>query len=41
LRAKALRTIPAQGYYLVGLKFSRPLLLGTRPLQRKKALSAV
>jgi hypothetical protein len=40
LRAKTLRTTPAQGYYLVGLKFSRPLLLsGT--LRRKKALSSV
>lgn len=26
LRAKALRTTPAEGFYLVGLKFSRPLL---------------
>src|SRR6266404_3071279 len=27
LRAKALRTMPAEGYYLLGLKFARPLLL--------------
>lgn len=26
LRARALRTTPADGYYLLGLKFSRPLL---------------
>lgn len=26
LRAKALRTTPAEGYYLLGLKFSRPLM---------------
>jgi c-di-GMP-binding flagellar brake protein YcgR len=26
LRAKALRTTPEEGYYLLGLKFSRPLL---------------
>jgi c-di-GMP-binding flagellar brake protein YcgR len=26
LRARSLRTTPAQGYYLLGLKFSRPLL---------------
>jgi len=26
LRAKALRTTPADGFYLLGLKFSRPLL---------------
>jgi c-di-GMP-binding flagellar brake protein YcgR len=28
LRAKALRTTPEDGYYLLGLKFSRPLLRG-------------
>ena len=27
LRAKTLRTTPAEGYYLLGLKFSRPLSL--------------
>src|ERR1035437_6486367 len=27
LRARALRTTPAEGYYLLGLKFARPLLL--------------
>src|SRR6516225_798870 len=27
MRAKATRSTPAQGYYLLGLKFSRPLLL--------------
>lgn len=26
LRARALRTTPEEGYYLLGLKFSRPLL---------------
>lgn len=26
LRAKALRTTPGEGFYLLGLKFSRPLL---------------
>lgn len=26
LRARALRNTPAEGYYLLGLKFSRPLL---------------
>jgi c-di-GMP-binding flagellar brake protein YcgR len=26
LRAKAMRTTPEEGYYLLGLKFSRPLL---------------
>ena len=40
-RAKALRTTPAEGYYLLGLKFSRPLLHsesnGTR---RRKPVTA-
>lgn len=29
LRAKALRNTPANGYYLIGVKFSRPLLQRT------------
>src|SRR5437764_13607230 len=29
LRAKLLRTLPASGFYLLGLKFSRPLLHAT------------
>jgi len=42
LRARALRTTPAEGYYLLGLKFSRPLTVpstsnGTR---RKKTIPA-
>src|SRR5499427_9826626 len=42
LRAKALRTTPAQGYYLLGLKFSRPLLLPgeSNGLKRRKDISA-
>lgn len=39
LRAKNLRMTPAEGYYLVGLKFSRPLLLPSKPARQKKALS--
>src|ERR1035438_4492518 len=31
LRAKALRTTPADGYYLLGLKFARPLVLSGSP----------
>src|ERR1700686_3365288 len=43
LRAKAMRTTPAEGYYLLGLKFSRPLLRladssGARP---RKVAAAV
>lgn len=40
LRARALRTTPAEGYYLLGLKFSRPLLPSARAngtLRRKVA----
>jgi c-di-GMP-binding flagellar brake protein YcgR len=40
LRARVLRMQPAQGYNLVGLKFSRPLLNGntqTKPQRRKLA----
>jgi hypothetical protein len=40
LRAKTLRTTPAQGYYLLGLKFSRPLpVSGERTARQKKLLS--
>jgi hypothetical protein len=43
LRAKALRNTPAEGYYLLGLKFSRPLLRaadsnGARPRKVSSAL---
>jgi hypothetical protein len=42
LRAKALRTTPAEGYYLLGLKFARPLLLsGSRKVRRPRIASAV
>ena len=42
LRARTLRTTPAEGYYLLGLKFSRPLaspgsMNGTK---RKKSIPA-
>lgn len=43
LRAKALRTTPAEGYYLLGLKFSRPLLhpAGSNGVRVRKVASAV
>ena len=42
LRAKALRTTPGEGYYLLGLKFARPLVLArAAPRQRRKVASAV
>jgi hypothetical protein len=42
LRARALRTTPAEGYYLLGLKFARPLLLSNHfSYRRRKVASAV
>jgi c-di-GMP-binding flagellar brake protein YcgR len=43
LRAKALRSSHAEGYYLLGLKFSRPLLNTRSPeraVRRRKLASA-
>lgn len=40
LRAKTLRTIPAEGYYLIGLKFERPLPLASIPPARRSKLVA-
>lgn len=40
LRAKPLRTTVADGYYLLGLQFSRPLMPAA-PTRRKKAVSAL
>jgi c-di-GMP-binding flagellar brake protein YcgR len=42
LRAKALRTTPEEGYYLLGLKFSRPLLRATNSngLPRRRIAAA-
>jgi len=36
LHAKTLRTTPAEGYYLLGIKFSRPLVLSTKPSARSR-----
>jgi len=43
LRARAVRVNHAEGYHLLGLKFSRPLLNGSTParLSRGKLASAV
>ena len=43
LRARALRTSPAEGYYLLGLKFSRPLLpaASSNGNRRRKIASVV
>jgi len=43
LRAKALRNTPVEGFYLLGLKFSRPLLQtgNSHDTRRRKVASAV
>jgi hypothetical protein len=43
LRAKAVRVTHAEGYHLLGLKFSRPLLDGSpvRTVRRRKVASPV
>jgi len=38
LNARTLRTTPAEGYYLLGLKFSRPLPLSGKPTSRRRKL---
>ena len=41
LSAKALRNIPVEGFYLLGLKFSRPLLrLGNSSNSRRRKISS-
>jgi PilZ domain len=40
LRARALRTTPADGYYLLGLKFSRPLLAAESNGSRRRKLAS-
>jgi hypothetical protein len=40
LRAKALRSTPAEGYYLLGLKFARPLLLAGNSRSRSSSNSS-
>ena len=41
LRAKALRTTPAEGYYLLGLKFSRPLMAANNDGAHKRKVVSV
>ena len=36
LRAKTLRTTPADGYYLLGLKFTHPLPVSDKPAARQR-----
>jgi len=39
LRAKTLRTTPADGYYLLGLEFARPLSLNRKSATKRKSVS--
>ena len=39
LRARALRTTPADGYYLLGLKFARPLLVSSNAQSRRRKIA--
>jgi hypothetical protein len=41
LRARTLRATPAEGYYLLGLKFARPLVLPATPSSRQRKIPAV
>lgn len=41
LRARTLRTTPADGYYLLGLKFTRPLALSAPVPATRKMISEV
>ncbi|HTW31635.1 MAG TPA: PilZ domain-containing protein [Candidatus Sulfotelmatobacter sp.] len=40
LRAKMLRTIPAAGYYLLGLKFLRPLPTASNPASKRRKIAS-
>ena len=40
LRARALRTTPAQGYYLLGLKFARPLLISENTNGKRRRVAS-
>jgi PilZ domain len=41
LRARTLRTTAGDGYYLLGLKFSRPLTQGKTSSRRRKLVSSL
>jgi len=40
LRAKALRSTPAEGYYLLGLRFARPLQVSVMPKARQRKMAS-
>jgi len=39
LSAKTLRVTPSNGYYLLGLKFRRPLPVANKPARKRKLIS--
>lgn len=41
LEGSVLRIAPADGYYLLGIKFSRPLPVSNRPARKRKLVSSV
>lgn len=41
LRGKALRVAPADGYYILGIKFVRPLRIGSPPARKRKFISTL
>ena len=41
LEGKALRVAPSDGYYLLGIKFSRPLPLSSRTARKRKLVSSL
>lgn len=41
LQAKTLRVMPFNGYYLLGMKFLRPLALAHKPARKRKFVSPV
>lgn len=41
LQGKALRVASADGYYMLGIKFLRPLRIGNRPARKRKFISTL
>jgi PilZ domain len=41
LQGKALRVASADGYYMLGIKFARPLRIGNRPVRKRKFISTL
>jgi len=41
LDGRVLRITPADGYYLLGIKFLRPLAVSSRPVRKRKLVSSL